>query len=67
MAGQRPIMAGCTADQMDCTIICCSIVGICGEHGGEIAGLGEVGEVQAVGEAGEAPGLAVSVKPYIIV
>ena len=60
-------MSGGTADQMDRPVICSSIVRICGEHGRDIAGLGEVGEVKAVGQAGKTPGSPVSVKPYIIV
>jgi len=60
-------VAGSAADQMDGAVCLSSIMGISGKDGGEIARLGQAGQVETVGEAGEAPGVAVSVKAYIIV
>jgi len=60
-------MAGGAANKMDSAVCFPSVMCIYGEDGGEFAGLGQAGQVEAVGEAGEAPGVAVSVEPYIIV
>jgi hypothetical protein len=67
VAGERLIVAGGATDQMDGAIVFARIMRIYGENGMEFTGLCELGEVEAVVEAGETPGVAISVKPYIIV
>jgi hypothetical protein len=65
--GEGFVVAGSAADQVDGAIGTPCIVGVCGEHGGQFAGMGERDELQTVGEAGQTPRPVVAVEPYIVV